>query len=883
MDERLLNDLLECSVCLEQLDTSSKVLPCQHTFCKKCLEEIVHTHKELRCPECRVLVDVGIDELPPNVLLMRILEGMRNAPRRTSTVVNSYQSDMTVADTTKACSTSFSSHSCVRSRSTNRQVSPNSDLHQPYAIAKCDCIAKVAGDLSFKRGDVIFLRRKIDQNWCQGECNGILGVFPFSYVQVMIPLPSHIPQCKALYDFNKCHEDDEGCLHFSKGDVITVLRRIDENWAEGKLDDKIGIFPITFVEMNYLAKNLMKLFFNSPGPSRSAPLTPTDESLPLISKDGFSVVYNTTQQNISDNLIGCLSPSSSSSSSTSTATTSPTSSSESTTPSSPINSPSVQSAQSINMKRHSFTLGAQPPPYHAPPSVHRHSAEILKHEDLATGNQEINSELEQQIIHSKQNEQSPTVQPDEILVRQNHNRKKNIQNDHLDITREQQSFGLTSKQINGNMVNFQRQSSLRMLKSSCTHSKSINHPALPAMYIAIYPYKPQKTDELELKIGSVYTVIERCQDGWFKGTSHINSKCGVFPGNYVTPMKSLPVLQAQLRGIMHNSSPKQEIRNSSENRVNVSSVKTSIVSSAAVTVSSNNGNKSRLAPPELPARCLSPVHCANNEKVSSTIWHVPVCELREKPVSSARNQSKSGKHESEENTSVNNGFQKSNDQKISKSLEKSKEKKEKGSVSLMRRLTNMKKSRSPPPTSSFLIDNPVFEDSGTSPVVQVAHARSDSCPSQFSYNTQSCTTNSASSTNNHANIIGGSQRVKHKQRSSLQNQFSRTSESNTSVISSNILKTSKDEKLVISHRKSSSLDTTVCEERQSHKTKPADPPPRERYRCIAPYPPNSEFELELKVGDVIYVHKKREDGWYKGTLQRNGRTGLFPASFVESI
>ena len=38
MDERLLNDLLECSVCLERLDTSSKVLPCQHTFCRKCLE-----------------------------------------------------------------------------------------------------------------------------------------------------------------------------------------------------------------------------------------------------------------------------------------------------------------------------------------------------------------------------------------------------------------------------------------------------------------------------------------------------------------------------------------------------------------------------------------------------------------------------------------------------------------------------------------------------------------------------------------------------------------------------------------------------------------------------------------------------------------------------
>lgn len=79
MDERMLNDLLECSVCLERLDTSSKVLPCQHTFCKKCLEEIVSTKRELRCPECRVLVDAKVDDLPPNVLLMRILEGMRNA------------------------------------------------------------------------------------------------------------------------------------------------------------------------------------------------------------------------------------------------------------------------------------------------------------------------------------------------------------------------------------------------------------------------------------------------------------------------------------------------------------------------------------------------------------------------------------------------------------------------------------------------------------------------------------------------------------------------------------------------------------------------------------------------------------------------------------
>lgn len=48
-----------------------------------------------------------------------------------------------------------------------------------------------------------------------------------------------------------------------------------------------------------------------------------------------------------------------------------------------------------------------------------------------------------------------------------------------------------------------------------------------------------------------------------------------------------------------------------------------------------------------------------------------------------------------------------------------------------------------------------------------------------------------------------------------------------------------------------------------------------------PYPPNSEYELELHVGDIVSVHKKRENGWYKGTHQRTGKTGLFPASFVE--
>ncbi len=81
MDEHALNELLECSVCLERLDCTSKVLPCQHTFCRRCLEEIVSTKSELRCPECRTLVQVSVEDLPGNILLIRLLEGIKNAAR----------------------------------------------------------------------------------------------------------------------------------------------------------------------------------------------------------------------------------------------------------------------------------------------------------------------------------------------------------------------------------------------------------------------------------------------------------------------------------------------------------------------------------------------------------------------------------------------------------------------------------------------------------------------------------------------------------------------------------------------------------------------------------------------------------------------------------
>jgi len=68
---------------------------------------------------------------------------------------------------------------------------------------------------------------------------------------------------------------------------------------------------------------------------------------------------------------------------------------------------------------------------------------------------------------------------------------------------------------------------------SCVLSSCVTSPR---SYLALYAYKPQKNDELELRKGEMYRVIEKCQDGWFKGTSLRSGMSGVFPGNYVTPV-----------------------------------------------------------------------------------------------------------------------------------------------------------------------------------------------------------------------------------------------------------------------------------------------------------------------------------------------------------
>ncbi|XP_030068493.1 E3 ubiquitin-protein ligase SH3RF2 [Microcaecilia unicolor] len=256
MEDLSILDLLKCPVCLEKLDVTAKVLPCQHTFCKPCLQRALTARKELKCPECRTPVFCSIEELPANLLLVRLLDGIRGG----QTIVR--------GNSLRKVGGLYAQDSFNRSRDPKGLRPASNRLIQtaqmpmegvPCAKALYNYRGHVPKDLRLSKGDVIILHQQFDDNWSQSQADGVGSTFPASSVQIIKQLPQP-PLCKALYNFDlkdKDKAENNRCLAFFKDDVIRVIRRIDENWVEGKLGDKIGIFPLLFVEPNLPARYLL--------------------------------------------------------------------------------------------------------------------------------------------------------------------------------------------------------------------------------------------------------------------------------------------------------------------------------------------------------------------------------------------------------------------------------------------------------------------------------------------------------------------------------------------------------------------------------------------------------------------------------------------------
>ncbi|XP_031799100.1 sorbin and SH3 domain-containing protein 2 isoform X28 [Sarcophilus harrisii] len=171
---------------------------------------------------------------------------------------------------------SYSSAFTDLGRSAPRERRGTPERERLPARAVYDFKAQTSKELSFKKGDTVYILRKIDQNWYEGEHHGRVGIFPISYVEKLSPpekaQPARPPppaqlgeigEAIAKYNFNA---DTNVELSLRKGDRVILLKRVDQNWYEGKIPgtNRQGIFPVSYVEV--IKKNVTKGANDYPDP-----------------------------------------------------------------------------------------------------------------------------------------------------------------------------------------------------------------------------------------------------------------------------------------------------------------------------------------------------------------------------------------------------------------------------------------------------------------------------------------------------------------------------------------------------------------------------------------------------------------------------------------
>ncbi|XP_074947391.1 sorbin and SH3 domain-containing protein 2 isoform X11 [Phalacrocorax aristotelis] len=207
-------------------------------------------------------------------------------------------------------------------RCTPRERRGTTDKEKLPARAVYDFKAQTSKELSFKKGDTVYILRKIDQNWYEGEHHGRVGIFPISYVEKLSPpekaQPARPPppaqigeigEAIAKYNFSA---DTNVELSLRKGDRVILLKRVDQNWYEGKIPgtNRQGIFPVSYVEV--IKKNASKSVDDYPDPpiahsyssDRIHHLSSTKPQRPVLAHENihgggepFQALYNYTPRN----------------------------------------------------------------------------------------------------------------------------------------------------------------------------------------------------------------------------------------------------------------------------------------------------------------------------------------------------------------------------------------------------------------------------------------------------------------------------------------------------------------------------------------------------------------------------------------------------------
>ncbi|XP_078318311.1 uncharacterized protein LOC111118302 isoform X29 [Crassostrea virginica] len=320
-------------------------------------------------------------------------------------------------------------------------------------------------ELSFKKGDILYLIRQVDRNWFEGERHGRKGIFPSNYVEVITSIEQAQEaarqsegQARARFNFNGQTNVE---LSLRKGEIVTLLRRVDENWFEGRAGNRQGIFPVAYVEV-----------FDEP-------------STPLVTPAPSVITTPMTGRGTPEML-------------------SPVSMEAPTPPPQP--SPGAFSPKSPAAYRYGNRQSEITPQhvqgYQASPGLERTmSPRYYDRMDNGHTPQYNGGESYQ---YSQRSRQSPgagrgPLSPADRLTGHSPSANKQYVENNNDYYR----------------------------------NKNLDEDLALSRYRAIYAYKPMNDDELELWEQDEVYVMEKCDDGWYVGTSCRTGMFGTFPGNYV--------------------------------------------------------------------------------------------------------------------------------------------------------------------------------------------------------------------------------------------------------------------------------------------------------------------------------------------------------------
>uniref|UniRef100_A0A8C3DDA0 Sorbin and SH3 domain containing 1 n=1 Tax=Corvus moneduloides TaxID=1196302 RepID=A0A8C3DDA0_CORMO len=480
------------------------------------------------------------------------------------------------------------------------------------ARAKFDFKAQTLKELPLQKGDIVYIYKQIDQNWFEGEHHGRVGIFPRSYIELLPPAEKAQPKkplplqvleygdAIAKFNFNG---DTQVEMSFRKGERITLIRRVDENWYEGRISgtSRQGIFPVTYVEV--LKRPVVKNAIDYPdppvslSPSRSVTAspqspssellhTPTPPPLPFARRALSPEVQAVTSEWIA--LTVGVSPSTTPAitpplpplpeaslshtdylSPSAAASPSPTVSlhhshlSGSSTPRS-IKSPLPSSSSRPQSSAHSFYQATpqseekfvdSPPPSMAYSNSSRWAVEspesILAEQRDTTASQAWLQKTGEGSSHPEQSAHAvPKIsaerclKPSQLDMRASPERRPVGSSEDNQLCQELMAIvqgGKTEKR-DPSHHSLRAGPDLTESEKSYVQPQAQQQGASPersqtprdiVSYQALYSYTPQNDDELELRDGDIVDVMEKCDDGWFVGTSRRTRQFGTFPGNYV--------------------------------------------------------------------------------------------------------------------------------------------------------------------------------------------------------------------------------------------------------------------------------------------------------------------------------------------------------------